>query len=62
MKKDIEYAIQQIIGFKHAREGYSFVQLLSAMGLKKSEWEKIKVAISLKEDFIDDGDKLFKKV
>ncbi len=38
----IAKAEQQILGFAHRHEGFSFRDLSESMGLKKKEWETIK--------------------
>lgn len=42
-----EFAIQQLIGFNHAKKGYDIVELCTSMGLKKREWLKIRKDVSV---------------
>jgi hypothetical protein len=42
MTKEMEFAIQQFVGFGHARKGHDVEHLVQAMGLTKAEWEAIK--------------------
>ena len=45
-KKDddvsVDFAEQQLVGYAHAKRGYSLIDLISSMGMKNNEWEKIK--------------------
>lgn len=56
------YAIQQITGFNHGRDGYDFASLLSSMGLNEDEWERLKKEESslLNAEQIAEGDAHFK--
>lgn len=42
MKTMTQFAEQQLIGYLHAKRGYSLINLIINMGLSKDEWEKIK--------------------
>lgn len=42
MKKEIEFAIQQFVGYGHASKGYNIEQLIGGMGLKRKEFEEIR--------------------
>ena len=48
MAKLIDYAEQQLLGYSHAKQGYSIRDLVIAMGLTKKEWETLK-----KNDSVD---------
>ena len=39
---DIEKADQQLTGFAHATKGYSLTELVTSMGLTKTEWGVLK--------------------
>lgn len=36
-----QFAEQQLLGFFHAKRGYSLIELISNMGLTKKEWDEI---------------------
>lgn len=38
MANKIDLAEQQLVGFRHAKDGYSLISLIEAMGLTKKEW------------------------
>jgi hypothetical protein len=38
---ELEMAVQQFIGYGHAAQGYSVIDLAEAMGLTKTEYEQI---------------------
>ncbi len=38
----LQLAEQQLTGYAHASKGFGIEDLAQSMGLKKSEWEKIK--------------------
>lgn len=61
MKNDYILAVQQLIGYRHGRDGYDFVSLLESMGMTEAEWKRIKrdEAGLLTEANIADGDELF---
>ena len=42
MANKIGLAEQQLIGFKHRDSGYGLIELITAMGLTKKEWQAIK--------------------
>lgn len=44
----IKMAEMQLIGFGHGSTGYSITALADSMGLKKSEWEKLRDKVPLK--------------
>lgn len=46
-KKQLEMAEQQLLGFAHAKAGYSVVDLADAMGLTKKEWDVLQDIVSL---------------
>jgi len=49
---EVESAIQQFIGFVHGKKGFSLIELISSMGLKKTEWKTIKKdKLNLFDDF-----------
>jgi len=47
----IDLAEQQILGYKHAKEGYDLISLIAAMGLTKAEWETLKETYTLRLTF-----------
>lgn len=51
----LNYAQQQMVGFFHAKSGYSIVELIRAMGLTKKEWKRMKEIYKLQ--FISTADK-----
>ena len=42
MATQLELAEAQLVGYAHAKRGYEIESLVGNMGLKKSEWKKIK--------------------
>lgn len=40
----LNLAEQQLLGFHHAKKGYSLKNLVSSMGLEKEEWEELKTS------------------
>lgn len=64
-KKDqIAMAEQQLIGFKHSNNGYDLESLISSMGLKKKEWERLKMdydMVYLSEDDRQEIEEYFSK-
>jgi len=42
MEKSLQMAEQQFIGFRHAQQGYSLIELIKAMGLTHKEWVYLK--------------------
>lgn len=49
-KQDRELAIQQLIGFAHARDGYDVQSLAESMGLTGDEWVAIKGDVTLRPE------------
>ena len=39
----LDMAEQQLLGFYHAKQGFSLRDLVESMGLEKSEWKEMKV-------------------
>lgn len=46
-KKELEMAEHQLLGFAHAKAGYSVVQLADAMGLTSREWSALQDKVHL---------------
>lgn len=42
MATKLDLANAQLLGYYHAKRGYSILSLINSMGLTKGEWEKIK--------------------
>lgn len=42
MNTKIDLAEQQLLGYAHAKRGYSLIDLITSMGLTIKEWEVIK--------------------
>ena len=42
MASQLDMAEQQILGFHHAKQGFSTRDLIISMGLEKTEWKKLK--------------------
>jgi hypothetical protein len=64
MTNDIDKAEQQLLGFTHAKQGYSLIDLISSMGLKKDEWETLNANYELtylSDDDIEEINEYFKK-
>lgn len=40
-ENQIEFALQQFIGFTHGKKGFPVRELVSSMGLKKEEWDRL---------------------
>ena len=59
MANQLQIAEAQFIGFHHGNRGYSVKELASAMGLKKSEWLKIRETLPLSTSEKQDVDDLF---
>ena len=55
MTNDIDKAEQQLLGFTHAKQGYSLIDLISSMGLTKDEWKTLKADYEL--TYFSDNDK-----
>ena len=51
----IEKAEQQLLGFKHGKQGYDLTSLIESMGLTLKEWEVMKNIFSL--EYLTDEDK-----
>jgi hypothetical protein len=49
MTADENYAIHQLIGFKHAKEGHTLIQLIDGMGLTLNEFHNIEDDPSLSD-------------
>jgi hypothetical protein len=59
MASQLQLAEAQFLGYRHAESGYSAKSLAQEMGLKKSEWKKIRDKIDLKEFDKQEIDELF---
>lgn len=46
MANKLDLAIMQIVGYTHGKQGYSMKILIESMGLKKSEYLKIRDKLS----------------
>lgn len=46
-KKQLELAEQQLIGFAHAKAGFSAASLAEAMGLSAQEWATLRERVTL---------------
>lgn len=60
----INLAEQQLLGFSHAKRGYSLTDLIIAMGLTIKEWKSLKKDYSLSylnEDDYEEIENYFKK-
>ena len=58
----LEFAIQQITGFHHARQGNGITSLVEAMGLLADEWMEIKERVPwLPQSEKDEVDEYFKE-
>ena len=42
MASQLDMAEQQMLGFHHAKQGFSFEELVISMGLEKREWRNLK--------------------
>lgn len=42
MRREIEMAVQQLIGFEHARAGHNLTSLAEGMGMTQAEWRVIR--------------------
>lgn len=42
MKTETRFAQQQLLGYFHAKRGFSLIHLIENMGLSKKEWNEIK--------------------
>lgn len=47
MTKQEQLAEQQLLGYFHAKRGYSLIDLIINMGLSKKEWESINKEVDL---------------
>lgn len=47
MNKVTQFAEQQLLGYLHAKRGYSLIDLITSMGLSNAEWKQIKKESSL---------------
>lgn len=54
MATQLELAEQQLVGYFHAKQGYSLRDLIESMGLGKEEWQKLKSKYPL--DYIEKDD------
>jgi hypothetical protein len=61
MANKLELAQAQFIGFHHGSRGFSVKELAQSMGLKKSEWLKIRGSSALSDRDKDEVDLIFKK-
>lgn len=61
MANQLQLAEAQFLGFHHGVRGYSIKELASSMGLKKSEWVKIRETLPIKESEKEEVDSLFTK-
>lgn len=52
-------AVQQLIGFAHARNGYDVASLAESMGLTGEEWDAIKGQVTLRPDDVAALDAMF---
>lgn len=48
--QDHELAVQQLIGFAHARAGYDVQSLAESMGLTGNEWAAMKSDVKLRPE------------
>ena len=48
MSKQLELAEAQLLGFAHASKGFDIKDLADSMGLKSSEWNKLRDKVDLK--------------
>lgn len=59
MNIQTQFAEQQLLGFFHAKRGYSLIELVSNMGLTKNEWDEINdkynldITVQEKEEIIE---------
>ncbi len=60
MANQLDVATAQFLGFNHARKGYSIKELATGMGLKKSEWLKIREDLYFTDLEKEEIDSLFK--
>lgn len=51
----LNQAEQQLVGFIHAKKGYSLAELIQGMGLTKREWKRMKEIYRL--SFLSERDK-----
>lgn len=61
MANQLKLAEAQFLGFIHGIRGYPIKDLAKSMGLKKSEWLKIRETIPIYESEKEDVDSLFIK-
>jgi hypothetical protein len=63
MANQLDLAEAQLLGYSHCKKGYSLIDLVISMGLKISEWEKIKKEYpqSLSDDDIKEVDIHFER-
>lgn len=62
MPTQLDLARAQFDGYSHAFRGFSAKKLAEAMGLKKSEWKKLRDKVDLQEWDKREIDELFKHV
>lgn len=60
MATQLELAEAQFTGFHHGKRGYSVKELADGMGLKKSEWLKIREHLPITEQEKEEVDTIFK--
>ena len=61
MANQLQLAEAQFLGFHHGVRGYSVKELANSMGLKKSEWLKIRETLPITESEKKEVDSLFTK-
>lgn len=61
MANQLQLAEAQLLGFHHGVRGYSIKQLADSMGLKRSEWLKLKETLPLSDSEKEEVDSLFVK-
>ena len=59
MATQLQLAEAQFTGFHHGVRGYSVKELAQGMGLKKSEWLKIRETLPITEGEKEEVDTLF---
>lgn len=59
MANQLQLAEAQFIGFHHGKHGFTIKELAKSMGLKKSEWIKIRESCGLSDSEMEEVDELF---